>query len=50
MQQTHTFANHYKPTHKPKFAKECVCPTAQPRENQDERQKGNTQTFDSNPL
>lgn len=27
MPQPHTFANRYKPTHRPKFAKECACPT-----------------------
>jgi hypothetical protein len=27
LQQSHTFANCYKPTHRPKFAKECACPT-----------------------
>ena len=26
-QQSHTFANRFKPTHRPKFAKECACPT-----------------------
>jgi hypothetical protein len=25
MRQSHTFANRYKPTHRPKFTKECVC-------------------------
>ena len=27
MHQSHTFANRYKPSHRPKFAKECACPT-----------------------
>jgi hypothetical protein len=33
MQQTHTFASRYKPTHEPKLAKECACPTQEEFQN-----------------
>lgn len=32
-QHSHTFASRYKPTLKPKLAKECVCPTQEEFEN-----------------